>query len=274
MIGVIPAAGAGTRLLPFTRSSPKELAYYGPKPVIEWVLGSLKKAGVNRSLLVVGSKKGAMMDYVGDGSLFGVRVSYIQQEVQKGLGHAILCAKPEIDDLKEDNFVVFLGDSVIIPERNVSQLIEKHNEKKPICSILLIPVDDPESYGAALLDGDRIIDIFEKPKTQEEKEKYKINGKWYVVAGVYTFSKRIFEYISTTMPGRNNEIQITDAIREAIKSGETVLAHVMADNDKRIDIGSWDYLQDLKDYWSSVTDEELKKIIAERKRLMESLKPK
>lgn len=274
MIGIIPAAGAGTRLLPFTRSSPKELAYYGGKPAIEWVLNCLKKAGVLRSLIIVGNKKGAMMDYVGDGSLFGVRVSYIQQEIPKGPGHAILCAKPEIDDLKEDDFVVFFGDSIILPERNVSQLIEKHMARKPICSILLIPVDDPEPFGAALLDGDRIIDIFEKPKTPEEKEKYKINGKWYIVAGVYTFNKRIFEYISQIGPGRNNEIQITDAIKEAIKSGETVLAQIMGDNDKRIDIGSWDYLRDEKEYWTSISNEELEKLIRERKRIMELLRAK
>ena len=96
MIGIalVLAAGKGTRMLPNTRSYPKELMEFGEKPVIEHVLTSVKDSGFKKVLLVVGHKKGALIDYIGDGKHFGLSTEYIYQEEPKGLGHAILSSSP------------------------------------------------------------------------------------------------------------------------------------------------------------------------------------
>ena len=124
-IALIPAAGKGTRMLPNTRSYPKELMEFGEKPVIEHVIDNVKKAGVKRFLLIVGHKKGAIIDYLGDGHYFGISADYILQESEKGLGHAILSGHSVIEHDHTD-FLVCFGDNFIRPCSDIRNLIELH----------------------------------------------------------------------------------------------------------------------------------------------------
>jgi len=210
-IAIIPAAGKGTRMLPSTRAHPKELIYFGEKPIIERAIDVLRESNIKKILIIAGHKKGALLDYLGDGSVFGVRTSYIHQEKPLGLGHAVFCAEQAIKDQNIHNFVVYLGDTIITPSTIIKNLIELHDDKNPLATILVEPTTEPERYGVVqfkeLKTNDygvaygEITSLHEKPNTPELKKRYEINGRWYAIAGIYAFSQKIFEYIKQTPPG-------------------------------------------------------------------------
>lgn len=237
IVGLIPAAGIGKRLYPFSRAVPKEIYPILGKPVIEHAIENLKIGGINKVFMVVGFQKGSLMDYVGNGAYFDVDVAYIYQMKRKGLGHAILQARSWINS----TFVVLLGDSFIEPKEDVKTLIELHKKKKPIATVLLFEVDDPSGYGIVKLNGLEknqgvIKKMIEKPGSDEAVE-YSTDGKYYAICGFYVFDPKIFDYIQKTEPGLKNEIQITDAMQLAIKSGETIYGQVLSG--RYLDIGKW-----------------------------------
>lgn len=236
IVGLIPAAGGGTRLYPFSKAVPKELYPILGKPVIEHCVENLKEGGINRIFIVVGHQKGALMDYMGDGSLFGVKVAYIHQPQRKGIGLAILQARDWIDS----TFVTMLGDSFIEPKREIRNLIDLHEEEEPFATLLLSKVEDPTSYGIAKFrrEGRNLIieKLIEKPNRRQARG-YVVAGKYYAICGVYVFGPGIFDFIERTSPGRDNEVQITDSLALAIKHGERVLGVELAG--KYLDIGKW-----------------------------------
>lgn len=237
IVGLIPAAGSGTRLFPFARAVPKEMFPILGKAVIEHCVENLKKGGINKIFIVVGHKKGALMDYIGDGSFFGVKIAYIYQLERKGLGHAILQGESWINS----PFVVLLGDSFIEPKKEIKELIKLHKKGKPVATILVFKVKDPSSYGIVKfknIEGDvgEIESLVEKPG-EEEMKRYETNGGYYAITGAYVFEPKIFEYIRKTKPGVKNEIQITDTISLALKNNEKVFGMIL--KGKYIDIGKW-----------------------------------
>jgi dTDP-glucose pyrophosphorylase len=236
IVGLIPAGGSGTRLYPFSKAVPKELYPIVGKAVIEHCVENLKEGGVNKVFIIVGHQKGALMDYIGDGSLFGVRVAYIYQLERRGLGHAILQAKNWIDS----TFVTLLGDSFIEPKWEIKNLINLHAKEKPLATLLLSKVDDPKSYGIAkfrrksrFLEVERLI---EKPSKKDARG-YRVDGGYYAICGAYVFEPRIFDFIEQTRPGRGKEIQITDSLALALKRGERILGVEL--EGKYLDIGKW-----------------------------------
>ncbi len=238
LVGLIPAAGEGTRLYPFARAVPKEIYPLLGKPVIEHAVENLRMGGIHKIYLIVGYQKGALMDYLGDGSQFNVSIAYIYQLQRRGLGHAILQAKDWINT----SFVTLLGDSFVEPKSEVAQLIELHKTKKPLATILIFKVQDPSNYGIAKMNGieghsGMIEALIEKP-TPKEAENYLVGDVFHAICGFYVFEPKIFEYIEQTPPGAKNEIQITDALELAIQSGETVYGHIL--NGRYLDIGKWD----------------------------------
>lgn len=237
IVGLIPAAGGGTRMFPFARAVPKEMYPILGKSVIEHCIENLREGGINKIYMVVGHQKGSLMDYVGDGSFFDVRVSYIYQMQRGGLGHAIL----QGDKWLNTTFVTLLGDSFIEPKSEINSLINLHKEKKPIATVLLFEVDDPTGYGVVKfkdLENSKgeIEKLFEKPNTESSRE-FEINGKYYALCGGYVFEPKIFEYINKTPPGVRDEVQITDAMQLALENGEKIYGLVL--NGKYIDIGKW-----------------------------------
>jgi len=236
-VGLVPAAGEGTRMYPFSRAVPKEMYPILGKPVIEHCIDNLREGGINRIFMIVGHQKGALMDYVGDGSFYGVKVAYIYQLKRGGLGHAILQAEKWINE----PFVTLLGDSFIEPKKEIQTMMKLHTEKRPIATILLFKVDRPIGYGVAKFeslvnDSGAIEKLVEKPSL-EEAEEYKINHEYYALCGAYIFEPRIFDFIRRTKPGKKKEIQITDSIQLALEEGEKVYGIIL--KGKYLDIGKW-----------------------------------
>ncbi|MEM3401974.1 MAG: sugar phosphate nucleotidyltransferase [Candidatus Hadarchaeales archaeon] len=236
LVGLIPAAGSGKRLFPFAKAVPKEMYPILGKAVIEHCVENLRIGGVSKIFVIVGYQKGALMDYLGDGSLFGVKRAYIYQLDRKGPGTAILQARDWIDS----TFVTLFGDSFIEPKEEIKNLIALHLKEKPIATILLFEVNDPRGYGIAKFEEDRGIlrvkKLVEKPSRKQAKP-LMVNGRYYAFCGAGVFEPKIFDYISKTRPGAGGEIQITDAMMQAIKDGENVNALVL--KGKYIDIGKW-----------------------------------
>lgn len=275
-IALVPAAGKGTRLLPNTRSYPKELIEFGEKPVIEHVIASIQQAGIPRLLFIVGHKKGAIIDYIGDGKHFKIEANYIFQEEARGLGHAIYCGYPIIEQDYTD-FLVCFGDNIIQPKKEITHLISLHEKYKPLATIMTFSTQSPEKYGVVKFknyNNDRqiqqIINIMEKPQSHKEQQPFLHNGSYHAVSSVLAFNTKIFEYLRRVKPGHKGEIQITDAIGLGMKSGEKVLAYPL--QGKFIDIGGWNYLREQRNYFRNLSDEQLEAIIKERTILMQKLR--
>jgi dTDP-glucose pyrophosphorylase len=238
IVGLIPAAGGGTRLYPFSRAVPKEMYPIMGKAVIEHCIENLKVGGVKKIYMIVGFQKGALMDYIGDGSFYGVDVAYLYQLKRRGLGHGILQAKEWVNS----PFIALLGDTFIEPKEEIKELIDLHRKERPIATVLLFQVDDPASYGVAKfrsIDGKGagpVERLMEKPD-KEQARGFETNGKYYAICGAYVFEPRIFDYIEKTPPGIKNEVQITDAIQLAIRGGERVFGLVL--KGQYLDIGKW-----------------------------------
>ena len=247
MLGIIPAAGRGTRLRPVTDYIPKELMMYGDKPILGHIMHAMKSVGIKRVAIVIGHKKGTIIDYIKDGKDFGVSVDYIYQREPKGLGHAIYITKDRIEDSEE--IFILLGDTIIDPTEEISKMIEEHRKNTPFATIMVEKVKDPERYGVVKMKGDKVVDLYEKPDTEEIKKEYEINGWWYAIAGVYILDKGIYEYLEKIPPGRNNEIQLTDALKLAVEDKRDVRAYVL--NGKRIDIGTMETYLEAQKYWFS-----------------------
>lgn len=268
VVGLIPAAGGGTRLYPFSRAVPKEMYPILGKAVIEHSIENLKVGGVKNIYMIVGYQKGAIMDYIGDGSFFGVNVLYAYQMQRKGLGHAIYQAKNWINK----TFVTLLGDSFIEPKEEISDLINFHKEKKPVATVLLFEVDDPTGYGVVkfrnLEDGYGLLEgLKEKPDPAEAKN-FENRGKYYALCGAYVFEPRIFDYIEKTKPDVRKEIQITDAISLALQNGEKVYGVIL--KGKYIDIGKWKTV--LKTEKDLLRNLDVDKCVVERERMVEKIK--
>jgi len=268
IVGLIPAAGIGKRLYPFSRAVPKEMYPILGKAVIEHSIENLKIGGINRIYMIVGFQKGGLMDYIGDGSFFGVNVVYIYQLKRKGLGHGVLQGRGWIDK----TFVTLLGDSFIEPKEELRELIDYHRREKPLATVMLFEVKETEGYGIVKFKGmedgmGEIERMIEKP-TKKQAEKLKTNGKFYAICGAYVFEPKIFEYLKRTKPGLNEEIQLTDAMRLALKSGEKINGFVL--KGKYIDIGKWKTV--LKTERELLENLDIGSHIRERERMMEKIR--
>jgi len=268
IVGLIPAAGSGTRLYPFARAVPKEMYPILGKAVIEHCVENLKAGDIKKIFMIVGYQKGALMDYIGDGSFFGVNVSYVYQMKRRGLGHAISQAKPWINT----TFVTLLGDSFIEPKKEIRELISVHRKQKPIATVLLFEVTDPKGYGLAksrkFKNGHGEIEsVVEKP-TKKKAAGYRINGGYYAMCGAYVFEPEIFGYIEKIKPGAKGEIQITDAIALALKHGEKVCGVVL--KGKYLDIGKWKTILHTEKELFNLLD--LDSHIKERTKMMEKIR--
>lgn len=268
IVGLIPAAGIGKRLYPFSRAVPKEMYPIFGKAVIEHTIENLKVGGVSKIYLIVGYQKGALMDYIGDGSFFGVDVIYLYQMKRMGLGHGILQGKGWIDK----TFVTLLGDSFIEPKDEIREMIDYHKREKPIATVMVFDVSDVSGYGIAKFKDvkrgmGKIEKMIEKPSKSQAKS-LKTGGKFYALCGAYVFEPRIFEYISKTPPGINKEIQLTDAMALAMRNGEKVNGFVL--KGKYLDIGKWHTVKETEKFMGRIID--MEKHYEERERMMETVR--
>lgn len=258
-IAVVPVAGLGTRLLPATKSQPKEMLPVGRKPVVQYVVDELTRVGVKRLLFITGPGKASIENHfdlneelirvlreTGKEELLAeleyeraaVQYFYTRQRQLLGLGHAILCSEPFVGN---QPFVVALGDSIIGMHAR-SDIVERMKhcfaEKQAAAVIAFEEVARSEvsRYGVAKPRGDgdifEVEDLVEKPSVSEAPSTL-------AIAARYVLAPAVFEAIRRIEPGKGGEVQITDAIRLMIREGGRVYGIRLRGNERRYDIGNF-----------------------------------
>jgi UTP--glucose-1-phosphate uridylyltransferase len=251
---VFPVAGLGSRFLPVTKASPKEMLPIVDKPLIQYAVEEAAAAGITEMIFVTGRNKRAIEDHFdkayeletelerkGKNALLdmvrsvlpeGVRCIYIRQAEPLGLGHAVLCAQPIVGD---QPFAVLLADDLMDsqPPAMVEMAKVFEREGSSLLGVEEVPRDQTQSYGIVTVDEmrdgvARIRSIVEKPKPADAPSNLGVIGR-------YVLTPRIFELLGQVVPGAGGEIQLTDAIASLL-AYEKVLAVRLAG--KRYDCGS------------------------------------
>jgi glucose-1-phosphate thymidylyltransferase len=213
MKALILAGGKGSRLRPITFSTAKQLVPVANKPVIEYGIEAICEAGISDFGIIVGDSHGEIESALGDGSRWGAKFTYIPQDAPLGLAHAVKTAKPYLQD---DRFIMYLGDNLI--KTGVAGLVDEFKNDAFDASILLTQVPNPEEFGVAVLDGDRVVHLEEKPKQPKSD---------FALVGVYLFGPSVFDAIDTLQPSFRGEYEITDAIQKLIDDGKNVRSHIV-----------------------------------------------
>jgi glucose-1-phosphate thymidylyltransferase len=211
--GLVLSGGKGSRLRPFTYTNAKQLVPLANKPVIFYTIEQLVESGITDIGIVIGDTGEQVKAAVGDGSKFGCTISYIQQDAPLGIAHGVAVAR---DFLGDSRFVLYLGDNFLMG--GIRSYVETFQANDCASQILLHPVANPEAFGIAAMDGDRVVRIVEKPKEPMGN---------LAVIGIYMFSPAVHEVISRLTPSWRNELEITDAIQGLIDGGMRVDAGVL-----------------------------------------------
>jgi UTP--glucose-1-phosphate uridylyltransferase len=261
---IVPAAGLGTRLLPATKSQPKEMLPVGRKPVVQYVVEELQAAALRQILIITGRRKRAIEDHFDLDPLLVSALEqagneavladlayleseshffYTRQSTPKGLGDAISLGANFVDD---DDCVVALGDSLIAAEDPAAPLramIEAHRHlgAAAVVAVEKVPLEEAFRYGIVSIEGAEpppgepvaVTDIVEKPSLGTAPTTL-------AVAARYVFSPVIFEALNRTLPDKRGEIQLTDAIKLLIHMGEPVYAWSLSPDQRRYDVGNFE----------------------------------
>jgi dTDP-glucose pyrophosphorylase len=222
---VILAAGKGTRMRELTLSMPKPMVEVAGKPVLSYILGGLRDAGVRNILIVIGYRKEVVVDHFGDGSRFGVDIVYTEQVRQDGTGKVVELAQ---DFCGADPFILSYGDILVDPPSY--RLLTQPGDADLIVTVRHM---EDTSKGGAVYVNERfeVIDLREKQLDE------KATTSWYN-AGVYTFTSPIFSYVARLEKSPRGEYELTDAIRAMAHDGKKVKA------------------VEIKGYWADVRDPE------------------
>ncbi len=271
---IIPAAGLGTRFLPATKSMPKEMLPIVDTPTIHFIVEEAVKSGIDEILIITNSNKHSMENYfdlnyelemrlkeAGKGELVDLirqiaslaNIHYVRQKEPRGLGHAILCAQTFVGN---EPFAVLLGDDMVVSQGKPAllQLVDSYAQKD--CSILGVQEvlhTEVNKYGIVtpsreVKDGKRlfkVVDMVEKPDIDKAASDYAVLGR-------YILTPEIFSILSKTEPGKNGEIQLTDAIRELMHHQPVYACDFMG---TRYDVGDkFGYVKATIDYALSRAD--------------------
>lgn len=240
MKAIILTAGEGTRMRPLTVTKPKTMLQVGGKPILQYNVESLRDAGINDITMVVGYREEVIKNHFKDGSDYGVNINYVTQEERLGTAHAIGSTR----DCINGKFIILNGDIIINPVL-IEDLIKKYQSENARSVLVLTEVDDPSSFGVVEIDGDKIINIIEKPAPGEAPSNL-------INAGIYLFDDQIFKAIDITGKSQRGEYEITDSLQIQMENGEKVLG--LRSKNNWIDIGRpWElldvnehFLKDLK----------------------------
>ena len=259
-VAVIPVAGLGTRLLPATKSQPKEMLPVGRKPVVQYIVEELTRVGITRVLFVTGPGKASIENHFdrnaeliqmlresGKEELLAaleyerstVQYFYTRQRELLGLGHAVSCARSFVGN---QPFVVALGDSIIgmHAESDVVQRMTRCYREREAAAVIAfeeVPHDEVSQYGIAKPKTDddlfEIEDLVEKPSPRDAPSKL-------AIAARYVLSPAIFGALAQTRRGKGGEIQLTDAIRAMIRNGGRAFGVRLRPDERRYDIGNFE----------------------------------
>jgi glucose-1-phosphate thymidylyltransferase len=212
--GLILSGGRGTRLRPITYTSAKQLVPVANKPVLFFGIEAMAAAGIEDIGIIIAPETGdEIREVTGDGSRFGVRITYILQDEPAGLAHAVLTAEPFLAD---SPFVMYLGDNLL--QGGMTDLVHAFQTNEPDALILLTPVPDPENYGVAELTDGRVTRLVEKPPEPRTD---------LALCGVYMFTAGIHEAARAIEPSGRGELEITDAIQHLVDTGQRVEPHIV-----------------------------------------------
>ncbi|MDC0773870.1 glucose-1-phosphate thymidylyltransferase [Streptomyces sp. HD] len=214
MKALVLSGGAGTRLRPITHTSAKQLVPVANKPILFYGLEAIADAGITDVAIVVGDTENEIRQAVGDGSGFGLDVTYLRQEAPLGLAHAVLIAR---DFLGDDDFVMFLGDIFVFG--GISDSVDEFRKERPDAQLLLTRVANPSVFGIAELDDmGRLLRLEEKPEQPRSD---------LAMAGVYLFSPAIHEAVRAIGPSPRGELEITDALQWLLERDRDVRTTVI-----------------------------------------------
>ena len=263
---VVPVAGYGTRFLPATKATPKEMLPVVDKPAIQYVVEEAVAAGLHDVLFITGRSKRALEDHFDDSPELEAelakknksdllekvkdpseldKIHFVRQGVPKGLGHAVSMAKEHVGN---NPFAVLLGDDLIDPRDFVLDDMLKVQAEHGGSVVLLMEVDPSEIhlYGSAQVEKTdkenvvKVVDLVEKPNAKDAPSNYAVIGR-------YLFDPAVFEVLEKTKPGKNGEIQLTDAMKTLAKDVKKELGgglHAVIFKGRRYDTGDkLSYLQ-------------------------------
>jgi len=212
--GLILSGGKGTRLRPITHTSAKQLVPVANRPVLFYGIEAMAQAGIREVGIIIAPETGdEIRASAGDGSRFGLKITYIVQNAPLGLAHAVLTAEPFLGD---DPFVMYLGDNLL--QGGIQELVAAFREHEPDALILLTPVPDPEHYGVAELQDGRVVALAEKPSQPRTN---------LALVGVYMFTPLVHDAARAIEPSARGELEITDAIQHLVDTGRRVEPHIV-----------------------------------------------
>ena len=206
--GVVLAGGLGTRLRPLTKVTNKHLLPVYDRPMIYYPLETLCRAGIREIMLVTGGNSaGDFLRLLGNGSELGLNnIYYAYQEGEGGIADALRLCEHFAEGQR---IVVVLGDNIL--QDDIAPYVRKFRAQSSGARILLKEVGDPQRFGVPVLEGDRIVEIEEKPVRPKSR---------YAVTGVYMFDRRVFDFIKALTPSQRGELEIADVHNRYIREGD------------------------------------------------------
>ncbi len=219
MKALILAGGAGTRLRPITHTRAKQLVPVANKPILFYGLEAMAEAGIKEIGMIVGDTAAEVQAAAGDGSQWGLEITYLPQAAPLGLAHCVLIAR---DFLGDDDFVMYLGDNLI--RQGVKEFVDRFQVERQqlnpaAAHILLARVPDPHRFGVAELDGDgQVVRLVEKPAEPKSD---------LALVGVYLFGPDIHTAVAAISPSERGELEITDAIQWLVDHGHRVRSELL-----------------------------------------------
>lgn len=217
MKGILLAGGHGTRLRPLTYIGNKHMLPVANKPILSYGLEYLKEAGISEIATILGPMKEGVEKFLGDGSKFGVSITYINQPDPNGIAHAVSLAEDFVD---KDSFVVYLGDNIL--KGGIKEYVNKFQNEKEIDEILLLyrvrDISIAKRFGIAEIKKNKVIKVIEKPEEPTSD---------LTMSGVYFFRPIIFDAIKELEHSDRGELEITEAIQKIIDWGYKVVPEVI-----------------------------------------------
>lgn len=205
---LIASGGRGTRLRPITHTQNKHLIPIANKPILHYAIEAAAGAGIKEVGIVTNAENDEVQKAIGDGSKWGIDISYIPQDAPRGLAHVVKIAEPF---LGKDNFIFYLGDNLVVG--GIGKYLHEFEKSGANCYLTLAKVKDPERFGVPEIRNNQIVKVEEKPRTPKSN---------YAVAGIYIYDSTIFEAVNKIQPSARGELEISDAHQYLIDHGRRI----------------------------------------------------